>query len=80
MAARGAEFAHVRLTAQLHPLTSAGERCLHYRLEAKAAGEAWSTRSTVVHGTERVGPGGRPSRDDMLAWMTECLLGIRWED
>ena len=74
------QFAHVRLGVQYHPNHRTGRHCLHYRLEAKAPGEEWSTRSTVVHGTEHLdGASWPPSRDDMLAMMVEVLMGIRWQ-
>lgn len=74
-------WAHVRLSVQMHPRSRAGfPMCLDWRLEAKAPGDEWSLRSTVAFGSEKIDGLVWPvSRDDMLAAMVEVLMGVRWE-
>lgn len=73
-------WAHIRLSVTLHPSRmGALDASLHWRLEAKPPSGDWTMRHTVAFGAERVeGLGWPPSRDDMLAAMTEVLMGIRW--
>lgn len=78
----GTGWAHVQLGVSVHPDRSRpGQLCVDWRLSAKAPSEQWSVRSTVAHGSERVdGCAWPPSRDDVLACMTEVLMGIRWTE
>lgn len=77
-------WAHVRLSASIHPTGRRGqhgELCVDWRLEAKAPGDEWTLRSTVRFGSERLaGIPWPPSRDDALAVLMELVMGCRWED
>lgn len=76
-------WANLRLTVQLVPTGGFGSQRarLYWRLSAKAPSEAWDRRSDVALGQEIVeGVPWPPSRDDMLAAMTEVLMGVRWTE
>lgn len=75
-------WAHLRLSVHLIPRSGARDRAtVDWRLSAKPPGGDWTTRDTVALGSDRVdGISWPPSRDDMLALMTEVLMGIRWEE
>lgn len=75
-------WAHLRLSVHFTPARGARRGgTVDWRLHAKPPGGEWSTRDVVAHGSERVdGVPWPPSRDDMLALMTEVLMGIRWTE
>lgn len=76
-------WAHLRISASIHPSTrqGAGTLCVDWRFEAKPPGEQWTARATEAFGSERVqGVPWPPSRDDALAILTEVLMGVRWGD
>lgn len=75
-------WAHLRLSVAYVPRRGVrGQGHVDWRLSAKAPGDEWSLRDTVAFGSEPVdGVGWPPSRDDMLALMTEVLMGVRWEE
>lgn len=73
-------WAHLRLSVAFIPRRGAGHQgTVDWRLSAKAPGGDWTERDTVAFGSDSVhGVPWPPSRDDMLAMMTEVLMGIRW--
>lgn len=75
-------WANLRLSISYVPARGwAGKGHVDWRLSAKPPGQGWDTRSDVAFGSEPVGGiGWPPSRDDMLALMTEVLMGIRWDE
>lgn len=76
-------WAHLRLTVQLVPTGGFGSTRarLYWRLSAKPPGGDWTQRDDVALGQEIVeGVPWPPSRDDMLAAMTEVLMGVRWSE
>lgn len=75
-------WANVRLSISYVPASRSHLKGhVNWRLSAKAPGDGWDKRADVAFGTDLVdGVGWPPSRDDMLAMMTEVLMGIRWEE
>ena len=75
-------WAHLRLSVAFSPRRgSSGKGTVDWRLSAKPPGADWTARDTVAHGSDAVdGVPWPPSRDDMLAMMTEVLMGIRWAE
>lgn len=75
-------WANVRLSVTYVPDRGAPMRgrC-EWRLSAKPPHGDWTMRDTVAFGAEKVdGVAWPPSRDEMLALVTEVLMGLRWEE
>jgi hypothetical protein len=73
-------WANLRLSISYIPARGTRRGHVDWRLSAKPPNRTWDERFTVAFGSELVdGVGWPPSREDMLAMMTEVLMGIRWE-